>query len=141
MTTSLLTAPITNNSVILPLIRRVMPTVIANQIIGVQPMTGHVGSIFSTNGIRLYRPPRIKMTNMHYKVFLRLNNRKKSQTADDLLKAKYPYMPFHFTVLDNATDCIEWCDQQFTKYGYILDKGVLWFENDNDVTLFKLRWL
>ena len=35
----------TLNRVILPLIRRVMPTVIANEIIGVQPMTGPVGQI------------------------------------------------------------------------------------------------
>ena len=35
----------TLNKVILPVIRRVMPTVIANEIIGVQPMTGPVGQI------------------------------------------------------------------------------------------------
>lgn len=33
------------NKVMLPLIRRVMPTVIANEILGVQPMTGPVGQI------------------------------------------------------------------------------------------------
>tara|TARA_R110000772_G_scaffold1385_8_gene4817 strand:+ start:5133 stop:6287 length:1155 start_codon:yes stop_codon:yes gene_type:complete len=33
------------NKVILPVIRRVMPTVIANEIIGVQPMSGPVGQI------------------------------------------------------------------------------------------------
>ena len=33
------------NKVILPVIRRVMPSVIANEIIGVQPMTGPVGQI------------------------------------------------------------------------------------------------
>jgi hypothetical protein len=33
------------NKVILPILRRVMPTVIANEIIGVQPMTGPVGQI------------------------------------------------------------------------------------------------
>lgn len=33
------------NRVILPVIRRVMPTVIANEIVGVQPMTGPVGQI------------------------------------------------------------------------------------------------
>ena len=33
------------NKVMLPLIRRVMPTIIANEIIGVQPMTGPVGQI------------------------------------------------------------------------------------------------
>jgi len=35
----------TLNRVILPVIRRVMPTVIANEIVGVQPMTGPVGKI------------------------------------------------------------------------------------------------
>ena len=35
----------TLNRVILPVIRRVMPTVIANEIIGVQPMTGPVAQI------------------------------------------------------------------------------------------------
>ena len=35
----------TLNSVILPVIRRVMPTVIANELVGVQPMTGPVGQI------------------------------------------------------------------------------------------------
>jgi hypothetical protein len=33
------------NKVLLPIIRRVMPTVIANEIVGVQPMTGPVGQI------------------------------------------------------------------------------------------------
>jgi len=35
----------TLNRVILPVIRRVMPTVIANELVGVQPMTGPVGHI------------------------------------------------------------------------------------------------
>ena len=35
----------TLNRVILPVIRRVMPTVIANELVGVQPMTGPVGPI------------------------------------------------------------------------------------------------
>ena len=37
----------TLNRVILPVIRRVMPTVIANELVGVQPMTGPVGQIHS----------------------------------------------------------------------------------------------
>ena len=35
----------TLNKVVLPIIRRVMPTVIANELVGVQPMTGPVGQI------------------------------------------------------------------------------------------------
>jgi hypothetical protein len=41
----------TLNRVILPVIRRVMPTVIANELVGVQPMTGPVGQIH-TLGVR-----------------------------------------------------------------------------------------
>lgn len=37
----------TINKVILPVLRRVMPTVIANEIMGVQPLTGPVGQIHS----------------------------------------------------------------------------------------------
>ena len=37
----------TLNRVILPVIRRVMPTVIANEIVGVQPMTGPVAQIYT----------------------------------------------------------------------------------------------
>lgn len=36
---------LTLNTVILPVIRRVYPTIIANDILGVQPMTGPVGLI------------------------------------------------------------------------------------------------
>ena len=35
----------TLNKVMLPLIRRVMPSVIANELVGVQPMSGPVGQI------------------------------------------------------------------------------------------------
>ena len=34
-------------SVLIPLIRRVAPTAIANSILGVQPMTGPVGRLFN----------------------------------------------------------------------------------------------
>lgn len=35
------------NNVILPMIRKVMPNIIANQILGVQPMAAGTGSIFN----------------------------------------------------------------------------------------------
>jgi len=40
----------TLNKVMLPLIRRVMPSVIANELVGVQPMTGPVGQNSHTKG-------------------------------------------------------------------------------------------
>lgn len=35
------------NGVLIPMIRRIIPSLIANEIIGVQPMTGAVGEIYS----------------------------------------------------------------------------------------------
>lgn len=37
------------SSVLLPMIRKVMPALIAQDIVGVQPMTGPTGSIFNVN--------------------------------------------------------------------------------------------
>ena len=46
-------------NVLLPLIRKVIPTMIANQIVGVQPMTGSVGQIHT---LRTRYAPRPKFT-------------------------------------------------------------------------------
>ena len=57
----------TLNRVILPVIRRVMPTVIANEIVGVQPMTGPVGQIHT---LRIRYADTVSVTqllvNKHY---------------------------------------------------------------------------
>lgn len=42
-----ITPATTLDKIILPIIRRVMPQVIANDIIGIQPMSGPTGQIFS----------------------------------------------------------------------------------------------
>ena len=49
----------TLNKVILPVIRRVMPTVIANEIIGVQPMTGPGPNSHSKSTLRRSKSWRI----------------------------------------------------------------------------------
>lgn len=40
----------TDKSVLIPLIRKIIPGVIAQDIVGVQPMTGSTGQIFSVSG-------------------------------------------------------------------------------------------
>jgi hypothetical protein len=37
-----------STGILIPMIRKLMPTMIAHQIVGVQPMTGPTGSIFGT---------------------------------------------------------------------------------------------
>ena len=48
-----------SRSVLIPMIRKVFPTMIANQIVGVQPMTGSVGQIHT---MRTSYAPRPKFT-------------------------------------------------------------------------------
>lgn len=47
------------NRVILPIIKKVMPNIIAQSILGVQPMTGPAGSIFTLNS-------RYKFSDAHW---------------------------------------------------------------------------
>lgn len=41
-------------SILIPMVRHVMPTILANEIIGVQPMMGPAGSIFSFGEASIY---------------------------------------------------------------------------------------
>ena len=117
---------------------------IASQIVNVQPMTGPVGQIFSfktrydwlTTLNKLH--PRITMTKAHYRMFLRLNDRKKSQTEFDLDKANYPYV--WFFKYNDQKEYEEWCNFQFGAHGYIKGFGRFWFENARDLAAFKMRW-
>ena len=43
----------TFRDVVLPMIRRITPSLIASEIMGVQPMTGPVGEIFTTESIKM----------------------------------------------------------------------------------------
>ena len=90
----------------------------------------------------------IDMSKAHYNVFLRLNNRKKSQTEIDFKKAKYPNQSLSWTLTNQErTERKQWCDEQFGEYGYVYgtnivyDCGIIWFENENDHTVYRMRWL
>lgn len=135
----------TASSVLLPIIRRVMPNFIAAQIIGVQPMSGPAGSIF---GLSSLGKREIPFTKGMYRKFLRLNDRKKTQTLDNLIKAKYfiVYMKYaHEDTLINKHEIKSWCDQQYGPQGYAILESV-WgpatviLENSEDQTMFLLNW-
>jgi hypothetical protein len=114
-------------------------------LLGIQPMMGPVGKIFTLRPARLSHT--IVMTKAHYQVFLRLNNRKKNQTGIDFKKAKYPNQMLPWTLTtQECTDRIHWCNEQFGEYGYVYDSGyvynsgLIWFENENDLIAYKFRW-
>jgi hypothetical protein len=129
----------TLNKTILPLIRNVMPLLMAQQIVGVQPMTGPLTQIFNLRKLFAIMP-RIKMTVYHYQVFLRLNNRKKSQTEEDFAKANYYSQEKFWLPKSEHSERLAWCDDQFGRYGYIQTEFRIWFENENDLIAYKLRW-
>ena len=112
----------TLNRVILPVIRRVMPTVIANEIIGVQPMTGSSSQIFSLrasyNPLSKYKFSRAK--------WYEANHRYEDYDA-----------------------IMEWCTEQFGPKPRRPDAWTRWtdihidrirFRDEQDYVLFMLRW-
>lgn len=127
----------TSNQILISSIEGILSSAIASQIIGVQPMTGPLSKIFTIRTIGTIEQSRIIMTKAHYRIFLRLNNRRKSQTEVDLAKANYPYCWINYQY---KKECIDWCNCQFGMGGYIIGAGRFWFENPNDLSVFKLRW-
>ena len=81
------------------------------------------------------------MTKEMYKTFLRLNDRKKTQWAEDFRKAKYhEAQPNDKTVAGNWSDIHTWCDEKFGPHGYTWTGHIWWFENERDKLMFLLRW-
>ena len=81
------------------------------------------------------------MTKEMYKTFLRLNDRKKTQWAEDFRKAKYhEAQPNDKTVNGDWRYIHTWCDEKFGPHGYTWTGEIWWFENERDKLMFLLRW-
>jgi hypothetical protein len=115
--------------VLLPLIRNVMPSIIANDIIGVSPMTAPY-------------PTTVKLTKEHYRYFLRAYNRRQYHTVDYINSLGYPSVKL--TRRDdseyNALKARVWAIENLKPGSYINSSGVFWFARDKDYTLFLMRW-
>lgn len=120
--------------VIMPIIRRVWPTLIAQSIIGVQPMTAPFSF---THRYNYALRDLISVNNEIYKHFLRLNNRKKQVRCSELSAAGYPSIQVKDIRSNNYTD---WCNTQFGTNAWIENSGVFWFRDEKDATLFRLTW-
>ena len=131
--------------ILLPKLRAVLPHIIANQIIGVQPMTGPVGQIFSMRyrygHSSLEWGARILMSKELYNKFLRLNNRKIYQKTESIKQAGYPFVRYVGKTFEDHMECIDWCNDIFGKNGYMTFNNEWFFENKEDHALFILTWL
>ena len=117
----------TAQKVIMPMIRQVFPTLIAQQILGVQPMTGPTGSIFTMKAT--YEDPNIAKFHKKYK----------------FSRAKWYYCTYKFM---DGPACHKWCEEHFGPLSKGGDAWMRWkfemnkfrFLNEDDAIMFKLRW-
>jgi len=116
-----------------------MPNIIASQILGVSPMVGPAGSIFSMRVRYFERTARHKVNPAIYNTFLRLNNRRKTQCDADFESAGYHSVgTFPW---DERHDATVWCSQQFGEHGFYFNDGsAWWFASEADAVLFQMTW-
>jgi len=121
-----------------------MPNIIAQQIIGVQPMTGPASSIF-----RLYRryghmrirgKQGVRPTPQQYNQFLRLNNRKRTQSHDELNAAGYPSVFIDLPTGVYYDEVNVWLAEQIGADRFISINARYWFTNKQDAMLARMGW-
>jgi hypothetical protein len=120
--------------VLIGIIRRVYPQVIANDILGVQNMTAPSGDIFKTRT----RYVTGRLNNNHYQNFLRLNNRRKTQRRIDFEKAGYPSVVT--TAAYYTDEWINWMKENIGQHQYFVFGNTVFFENEKLMVLYQLRW-
>ena len=122
----------TGLKILMPLIRKMMPNIIAHDIIGVQPMTGPQSNILSIRKTTVFMQR--NMANAQYQHFLRLNNRRRRQSVHDFLQAGYPEAEANY-----SSEVVAWCLENFPDC-HVRFGNRYFFANDEDRLIFMLRW-
>jgi hypothetical protein len=124
--------------VLLPMIRNVMPGIIANDIIGVQKMSAPSGEIFTVGKYQV----KVRLTKEHYRHFLRVYNRRQYHTVNYINSLGYPSVKLsrRDDVEYNALKAKVWAITNLKLGTYINSGGTFWFAREKDYTLFLLRW-
>lgn len=122
--------------VLIAQIRRVMPSIIAQYLIGVQPMSGPAGDIFTMRG-NYNCAGRVVLCKEHFNHFLRVYNRRKHHHPDYLTNLGYTKIRLGFY---RTVDASEWCRETFRPGTYVRSSLDFWFAYERDATLFTLRW-
>jgi len=124
---------------LMDIVRRTYPAILAQSIIGVQPMVPPSSLVyFRTRYDSPFEPKRFPMSNQYYKTFLRMNDRKRAHTEAAFIKAGYHVVKPSST--QQWSDMKDWCRDQFGEYGFIGVSGTFVFENQEHATQFKLVW-
>ena len=127
--------------VLLPIIRRVMPTIIANDLIGVSPMSGPAGNIFTLQ--ERYRngwAGRLKLNKDHYRYFLRIYNRRIHHHPEYITSLGYPHVRVSRRDSLNIV-ALDWCLDNLKPGTWIYNNSDFWFADQNDYVLFRMSCL
>lgn len=118
-----------NPKVLLPMIRGVMPGLIAEQIVGVQPMSSPLSS--DLRGTVLFE-------KIHYRHFIKLYNRKKLHTMAHIHSMGYPYM--RFNNIGEYFRAESWLHQTLKPGSFVDRYPYVFFAYERDHRLCLLRW-
>lgn len=116
----------TDKSVLIPLIRKIMPGVIAQDIVGVQPMTGSTGQIFSMSGESTPTTPWEYLENCTW------SNRGPDETLAKLNERMQNRWPGNYKIIVKevrAKDSM-----------YRVSKYVFEFDTPAEETLFRIKY-
>lgn len=122
------------DQVLLSIIRRTYSSILAQQIIGVQPLTSPSGKIFTM------RPSSFDFQNAYYKYFLRLNNRRKYQTRLDFEKANYPFIILNNISVIYKSEWKKWMNNSIGEHRYFRIQDRLYFDNKDSIVLYHMMW-
>ena len=122
---------------LISVIRRVYPQIIANDIIGAQPMTGSFSQIFRTRYDPAYQE-RYAVPKELYSNFLRLNNRRKTQSLNDFKVAKYSGISVDWD--HQVNERIKWLDENIGEGKYFYVNHTLFFCDEKYKAMYLLRW-
>jgi hypothetical protein len=109
-----------------------MPNVIANDIIGVSPM------VAPRRPIGAYVPKRIPISNGEYGKFVRLYNRRKTQSFQEIVSAGYNN---EWVDYKNVIRVRKWARIAYKENSYIWFENNLFFSSKDDHILYKIAWL
>jgi hypothetical protein len=124
------------SKVLLPLIRRVVPNILANDIIRGQFTISSLYGMHSNDiGLRIGQ---IKMNKLHYHHFLRLPNRKKYYKIADISNI-YKYPSVKVSAI-NASDARRWCETNLKVGSFVLINNHFCFAYEQDASWFGLVW-
>lgn len=130
----------TIDPVLISLVRKAVPNIIANDILGVQSMIGSAGGIFKLRKLRKKYSFEIrnKMNKALYKTFIRVNDRPRTQPLRAFKAAGYPVVDATYA---NTIKALQWCREQFGEDGYQRFGNEFVFKDENDAMAFRMRWL